>query len=150
MKALLPIILVIAVTATVALYLTTRSDSHVYSYTALIDALRRHPGEVLGHTLLVRAQAEDTSFLPGPAMRLYDPQSTDLPLALHPGPANPVFALLRGGPLIGALIPGVQRPDLDYLAVYRVRIERGRGMDCLFMPTLCYRAVLLDAAPFPE
>jgi hypothetical protein len=150
MKRFLPIILALVVVGGVAVYVHASPDGRVYSYSVLVNLLRRHPGDWLGRTVLVRAQAEDTGYLPGPAMRLYDPASVVAPLALHPGPANPLLSLMRRAPLIGPLVPGLRRLDLEQPAVYRILLERGHGWDCQFMPTPCYSAVLLDAFPFPD
>jgi hypothetical protein len=154
LKVFLPIILAlmvaIGVVIEIADHAPVSSDGRVYSYPVLVDLLRRHPGDVLGRAIRLRAQAEDTNHQPGPAMRLADPAGALGPLALHADPENPLLALTRRLPVLGRLVPAPQRLDLDQPAVYRVLLERGRGWDCLFMPTPCFAAVLLGAYQVPE
>jgi hypothetical protein len=149
MKALVPIVLALAVALGVAVYMRTAPGGRVYSYPALIDQLQRHPGDWLGHTLRVRAQVEDTSHIPGPDARLYDPDSALMRIALHTHPISPFISLIRRAPEIGRLIPGLPQLNLDRPAVYRIRIERGQGWDCLFMPSPCFSAELLDFYQYP-
>jgi hypothetical protein len=154
MKAFLLILLVLVVVIGIVIgvvgHAQVRPAGHVYSYPALVALLRRHPGAWLDRTILVRAQAEDTSHQPGPAMRLADPTGTLAPLALRAGPENPFLSLTRRIPVVGRLLPAPQQLNLDQPAVYHIRLERGHGWDCLFMPTPCYAAVLLGAYQVPD
>lgn len=125
----------------------------VYSVAA-VTGLSHDPATLVGRTLLVRGVAAGTACLPPPnatlcgiprfSLRDPGPAAALNRLDLTWGPGDPLLAVLRRVPLLGAILPAQQVIRWEAVAVYRVRfrVERHCG-------DACYEALLLDAAPGP-
>jgi hypothetical protein len=69
-------------------------------------------------------------------------------LPLRRGPSHPLLALLRWVPGLAPLLPAPQAPVWGWATTYRVQIRPLVQEPC--SGALCYAAVLLDAAAWPD
>jgi hypothetical protein len=106
-------------------------------------------GDWLGRTVLVQGQAALYRTWSPPdsivtRLALVDPRRSDssVPLSLQWGSPDPLLASWRRLPVVGRLVPPLQRPQWGTLAVYRIQLHGQPGG----FPG-GDDAVLLDAAP---
>lgn len=155
------------------------ANGTVYSVARVQDGLVHHPKWWLGRIVQVRgwvpplpvsiggsvsisSQGTNAYFLEagsGPApsplssslaqMRVSAVVEPGRALLLVAGPEDPVLRVWRHIPLIDRLASRAQVPDFYSEATYRVRLQAApTTMICPTGP--CYKAVLLDAGPWPS
>ncbi|HWE63735.1 MAG TPA: hypothetical protein VHB98_18630 [Chloroflexota bacterium] len=119
----------------------------VYSVGEIVAALQQRPMRWVGQVIRIRAVAWPClDWATGPCLTqtavLADPGVGGSPatMALAGQRTSPLLALLRGLPLVDALLPAPQTPRWGRPATYRVRILAVLAAACVLAP--CYQALL--------
>jgi len=124
-------------------------EAGVYSVNALARAVAPDPAPWMGRTVLVRGLITvyynrlDPFTFAWRADLVAPGDAGSARLALAPGPADPLLALLRRLPEVGRWAPRAQTLREGAIGTFRVQLRAVPGGSC----TSCYEALLLDAAP---
>lgn len=129
-------------------------DESVYTVAAIRVRLARRPEAWINRPLRVRATARACSAWLGPAhaspcldqqVMLADPAAGVEPLPVALGGAPRLVAFLRRLPLLRLAAPAPQHLRWETPTVYRIQLH---SVPCgSSLPSRCYEALLLDAAP---